>query len=253
MKVSIITVAFNSENTISDTIQSVLMQTYVDIEYIVIDGLSSDNTLRIIKNYLPLFEGRMKYISEKDYGIYHAMNKGINLATGDIIGILNSDDFYKDKDVVLKVASSFEDESINAVFGNIQFVHSADITRVVRNYSGKNFRPWMFKWGIMPPHPSFFTRKSCYEKYGVYNHTFNISGDYELMVRFLLINKLKFRYLDLNMVVMRLGGASTKSLKSLVIDNNRNVIRACKENGVYTNIFMVSLRYIKKILELRYK
>ena len=171
------------------------------------------------------------------------------MASGDIIGIINSDDFYKSNNVIASVANAFNDNSIEIVFGNIQFVNPNNKIRIVRKYSGKGFRPWMFRWGIMPPHPSFFTRKSCYEKYGMYNSTFNISGDYDLMVRFLLVKKLKYKYMDLDMVIMRLGGASTKSIRSLLINNNYNVIRACRENGVYTNIFMVSLRYIKKILE----
>lgn len=253
MKISIITVTFNSEKTINDTIQSVLMQSYSNIKYIIIDGKSNDSTLGIVKEYIPLFSGRLKYISEKDSGIYDAMNKGIKLASGDIIGIINSDDFYKSNNVIASVANAFNDNSIEVVFGNIQFVNPNNKTRIVRKYSGKGFRPWMFRWGIMPPHPSFFTRKSCYEKYGMYNSTFNISGDYDLMVRFLLVKKLKYKYMDLDMVIMRLGGASTKSIRSLLINNNYNVIRACRENGVYTNIFMVSLRYIKKISELIFK
>ena len=253
MKISIITVTYNSEKTINDTIQSVLTQSYSNIEYIIIDGKSNDSTLEIIKEYLPLFNGRLKYISEKDSGIYDAMNKGIKLASGDIIGIINSDDFYKSNNVIASVANAFNDNSIEVVFGNIQFVNPNNKIRIVRKYSGKGFRPWMFRWGIMPPHPSFFTRKSCYEKYGMYNSSFNISGDYDLMVRFLLVKKLKYKYMDLDMVIMRLGGASTKSIRSLLINNNYNVIRACRENGVYTNIFMVSLRYIKKISELIFK
>lgn len=250
MKVSLITVTFNSSGTLHDTIQSVLSQTYSNIEYIIVDGHSQDNTVDIIKEYEPLFHGRLKWISEKDKGIYDAMNKGIKLASGDVIGIINSDDFYKSNDVITNVANVFNDDNIDVVFGNIQFVNPYNLTRIVRRYSGKGFKPWMFRWGIMPPHPSFFTRKSCYEKYGMYNETFNISGDYDLMVRFIMVNRLRYKYINLDMVIMRMGGASTKSIKSLLFENNCNVIRACRENGLYTNIFMVSLRYIKKISEL---
>ena len=150
MKISIITVTYNSEKTINDTIQSVLTQSYSNIEYIIIDGKSNDSTLEIIKEYLPLFNGRLKYISEKDSGIYDAMNKGIKLASGDIIGIINSDDFYKSNNVIATVANAFNDNSIDVVFGNIQFVNPNNVTRIVRKYSGKGFRPWMFRWGIIP-------------------------------------------------------------------------------------------------------
>lgn len=250
MKVSIITVAYNSASTISTTIESVLGQLYNNIEYIIVDGCSIDNTIEIIKAYEPRFHGHMRWISEKDTGIYNAMNKGLKMATGEIIGILNSDDFYKDNTVLSNVVDNFLHSRVNVLFGNVLFVSSKNTNKIIRKYSAKGFRPWMFRWGIMPPHPSFFTRKCCYEKYGYYNETFNISGDYELMVRFLAIHKLTYKYLDIDMVIMRLGGASTKDIKSMLIENNKNVIRACRENGIYTNLLMISLRYIKKIVEL---
>jgi len=253
LKISIITVSFNSASTIEETINSVLSQDYPNIEYIIVDGLSHDNTIDIVKKYANLFNGRLKFVHEKDKGIYDAMNKGILLATGDIIGILNSDDFFTNDSVISNVAQAFLDTLVKVVFGDIHFFTSNNSAKSIRKYSGKTFRPWMFRFGFMPPHPSFFVRKDLYDKFGVYDVSFDISGDYELMVRFLYVNKLKYRYLNVDMVAMRIGGASTKSIKTLIIDNNQNVIKACRSNGVYTNIIMVSTRYVQKILEIIFR
>jgi glycosyltransferase involved in cell wall biosynthesis len=250
MKISIITVAYNSATTISDTIRSVLDQDYSEIEYIIVDGLSKDSTVNIINSFSAAFNGRLKWISEKDKGIYDAMNKGIRMATGDVIGILNSDDYFSGPHVVSYVMQSFQNNTIDAVFGNVLFVKPNNTNKIIRRFSARGFRPWMFRFGFMPPHPSFFTRKKIYNHLGYYNHNFDISGDYELLVRFLLIHKIKYQYINLDMVKMRTGGASTKSLKTILINNNKNVIEACRINGVYTNIFMVSVRYFKKITEL---
>ena len=253
MKISIITVSYNSAASIRNTIESVLSQTYPDIEYIVVDGLSNDKTVDIIKEFEPRFDGCMRWISEKDKGMYDAMNKGIRMASGDIIGILNSDDFFSSNHVISQIAEAFSDEKIGVVFGDIHFVKQDNLSKSVRKYSGKNIKPWMFRWGILPPHPSFYARNTLYNELGTYDISFDISGDYELMIRFLYVHKSKYKYLNFDMVAMRLGGTSTKSFKTILVDNNKNVIRACLTNGLYTNIFMVSIRYIKKMIELLIK
>ncbi len=250
MKISIITVAFNSAKTISDTIESVLIQTYSEVEFIIVDGCSTDNTVDIIKEYVPKFNGRLHWISEPDSGIYDAMNKGIKIATGDIIGILNSDDVYTLPTIISEVASAFVTANIGVLFGDLHYFKGQDTFKSYRKYSGRHFKPWMFRWGIMPPHPTFFVIKEYYDRWGIYDKSFDISGDYELMVRFLLVKKIKYKYLNIDMVAMRLGGASTKSLKSIIFDNSRNIIRACKSNHIYTNFFMISFRYIFKIVEM---
>ena len=155
MKISIITVTYNSASTLRDSIESVLNQSYSDIEYIVVDGLSKDNTVDIIKEYVPKFNGRLHWISEKDQGMYDAMNKGISMATGDVIGIINSDDFYHRNDVIAEIAEAFADESVQATFADVRFVHPDNLNKTVRYYSSKNFSPNRFRFGFMPAHPSF--------------------------------------------------------------------------------------------------
>ena len=246
MKISIITVSYNSSRTIRETIESVLSQSYPDIEYFVIDGNSTDNTVAIIKEIEPKFEGRMRWLSEPDKGLYDAMNKGIELSTGDIIGFLNSDDVYSSSTVISNVVFSFATSDIDAVFGDLHYFKGRSFDNSVRKYSGGNFKPNMFRWGFMPPHPTFYVRKKVYDTLGVYDTSFDISGDYEIMIRFLWVNKIKYRYLNIDMVGMRLGGASTKSIKSIIFNNSKNIIRACRSNGVYTNFFMISFRYILK-------
>lgn len=253
MKISIITVSYNSSETIRETIESVLNQTYSDIEYIIVDGESKDSTISIVKKYESKFNGRLRWISEKDEGIYDAMNKGVKMATGDIIGILNSDDIYTSTIIISDVASAFVRNDIGAVFGDLHYFKGQDTLKSYRKYSGKLFKLWMFRWGIMPPHPTFFVRKKYYDKWGTYDKSFDISGDYELLIRFLLVHRISYQYMNTDMVAMRLGGASSKSVKSIILDNSRNIIRACKANGVYTNFFMISFRYIFKIFELANK
>ena len=253
MKLSIITVAYNSASTICDTMDSVLCQDYPDLEYIVVDGCSTDDTLLKIKDYSNRFEGRMKWISEKDDGIYDAMNKGLALATGDIVGIINSDDVYTDNKVLSLVMDTFEaNPQIGAVTGNLHIV-SQDLKKKIRYYSSKYCTPRMFRFGLIPAHPTFFVRRKYYEQWGGYNTTFNISGDFDLMVRFLKVHKLPYKYLDYDMVAMRIGGASSQDIWTYIVENNKNVIRACTNNNVYTNFIMVSFRYFFKFFHLIFK
>ena len=188
LKVSIITVTYNSAETIADTIESVLKQSYKNIEYWIIDGMSKDNTLQIIESYKDKFKGRLHWISEKDKGIYNAMNKGIVRCTGDVVGILNSDDFFTDSMVIEKMVEAFDDD-VDALYGDVHFVKANNLKKCVRYYSGKIFKPWMVKYGFIPPHPSLYIRKSVFKEYGLYVDSYKISADFEIIARLLYKNK----------------------------------------------------------------
>lgn len=248
MKVSIITVTYNSAKTLPDTIQSVLDQTYHHIEYLIIDGASTDGTQNVIKHFEPLFNGRMKWVSEKDHGIYDAMNKGIDMATGDVIGILNSDDYYTSNDVIERMISPFNNSELDAVYGDIHFIRDGQPDKCVRYYSSKPFRPQWLRFGFMPAHPSFYCRKSIYEKVGHYKTDYKIGSDYDMMVRMFCVHHINARYLPMDFVTMRTGGASTRNFQSryqLIKDD----VRACRENGIYTNPLMICLKFFYKIFE----
>lgn len=249
MKISLITITFNSASTLHDTMQSVLLQTYSDVEYIVVDGASQDNTIDIIKEYEPRFEGRMRWISEPDNGLYDAMNKGICMATGDIVGIINSDDFYHRTDVIEQVAKAFQDKAVQAVYGDVRFVNPDNLDKTVRYYSSKNFSPRRFRYGFMPAHPTFFTYREYFKEWGYYKTDYKIAADYELLTRFLYTHRLKSKYLDLDFMKMRVGGASTASIKSNVL-LNKEIVRACKENGIWTCMPLLFLKYFVKVFEL---
>lgn len=246
MKISIITVVWNNKNTIKDAIDSVLNQTYKDIEYILVDGASSDGTIEIIKSYEKKIN---KFISEPDKGIYDAMNKGINLATGDIIGILNSDDFYIDKCVIEKVAKEFEDKKVSSVYADLIYVKPENLEKSIRYYDSSHFKPDKFPYGWMPAHPTFFVKKEIYDKYGVFKTDYKIAADYELLTRFIGKYKISYSYIKEPIVKMRIGGTSTSGIKSNYI-LNKEIIRACLENDIYTNWLMVLSKYPKKILGL---
>jgi glycosyltransferase involved in cell wall biosynthesis len=243
--ISVITACFNNKRTIANTIESVLDQTYPGIEYIMIDGGSTDGTTEIIRSY---GSGISKFISEPDNGMYDAINKGIRIATCDIVGILNSDDFFYNKTVLEKIAESFKNECIDSVFGDVQFVDPADTSRIVRYYSSKNFNLSRFRFGYMPAHPSFYVKRIFFEKLGYYKTDYKIAADFELLVRFLLINKISFKYLEMPFVSMRTGGVSNKSIMSN-FTLNREIARSCRENGISTNYFNIYLKYFTKISE----
>lgn len=188
MIISIITVTFNSSKTLRDTIRSVLSQSFLDIEYIIVDGLSNDKTVDIIKEYEPLFQGRLKWISETDNGLYDAMNKGIRMATGDIVGIINSDDFYHREDIIEKVVEVFKTSTVQAVYGDVRFVRSNNLDKTVRYYSSKYFFSSLFRYGFMPAHPTFFTYRHYFKEFGFYKTDYKIAADYELLIRFLYIH-----------------------------------------------------------------
>lgn len=250
MIISIITATYNSDKTVEDTLKSVLNQTYKDIEYIIKDGGSTDNTIDIIKQYEPLFKGKLKWVSEKDSGIYDAMNKGIKMATGDIIGILNSDDFFTNNTILQSIADSFTNNpEIDAIYGDIHFVHSDDITKCTRYYSSKIFKRSLMRIGLMPAHPSFYIKRENFDKFGHYNTTYKIAADFEFLLRVIYKGKIKMKYLPSDMVTMRVGGVSTSGLNAN-IQIMKEHLRAFKENGIYTNALLLSSRYALKIFEL---
>jgi glycosyltransferase involved in cell wall biosynthesis len=246
MRISLITVSYNSGKTLGDTIASVSRQDHPDIEYIIVDGASKDNTLEIIKGN----EDKVsKWISEPDKGIYDAMNKGVKLTTGEVVGIINSDDFYHADNIISTVAKVFEDESIDAVFGDLVFVDPDNLQKVVRKYSSKNWYPEKFARGFMPAHPTFFVRRKYYEQFGLFKTDYKIAADYELLIRFLYVNRLRYKYIPLTMVTMRKGGVSSNGIKSNIILNNE-IIRGCRENGISTNVFKIYPKYFVKLFEL---
>ena len=246
MKVSIITVVRNNKDTIRDAINSVLSQTYKDIEYIIVDGASTDGTIEIIQSY---GDKIAEFISEPDKGLYDAMNKGINLATGDIVGILNSDDFYIDEYVIEKVAKEFEEKDVDSVFADLVYVKPGNLEKVVRHYDSSYFNPSRFAYGWMPAHPTFFVKKWAYEKYGAYRTDLKISADFDILIRFLYTHKVTYSYIQDVLVKMRTGGISSNGFKStlqIVFEQ----LQVCKQNSIDTNIFKIMSKYPKKILEL---
>jgi glycosyltransferase involved in cell wall biosynthesis len=249
MKVSILTVTYNSSATITDTIQSVLNQTYKDIDYWIIDGCSTDSTVDIIRKFEEQFEGRLHYISEKDNGIYDAMNKGIEKCRGDIIGILNSDDYFTSETVIEQMVNNFSDD-IDAVYGDVHFINDNEPNKCIRYYSSAIFKPGMLRFGFMPAHPTFYARREIFQKYGNYSLDYKIASDYDLMVRFFYKHQIKSKYIKLDFVTMRVGGVSTKSLRNRWLITKEDVI-ACRKNGLKTNIIFISLKYLKKIFEIK--
>lgn len=251
MKISIITPTYNSASTVRDTLDSILRQTFKDIEYIVIDCISTDGTVDILREYEGLFDGKMRWVSEKDNGLYDAMNKGIRLATGDIVGILNSDDVYYDENVLAEIARVFSNNSsIDCVYGDLVYVDPENTETIVRQWNGSLYRNGSFEKGWHPAHPTFYTRRQCYEQLGGYDLSLAISADFELMLRFLGKHKLRSKYIRRNFVRMRAGGTSTASMRN-IITGNRNVLCALRKNGYKVNppIYLVR-RWSPKLWDL---
>ena len=249
MKISIITVVYNNKESILDAISSVLSQQYNNIEYIIVDGASTDGTVEIINEAINAHTNKnIKFISEKDTGIYDAMNKGICISEGDVVGILNSDDLYINKDVISIVVNEFTTKNVDSLFADLVYVQSDDLDKIVRYYSSASFHPKKMAYGWMPAHPTFFVKKRKYEQYGLYKTDYQIAADYELIVRFLVKNNVSYSYIPKVFVKMRTGGVSTKNLKSNWI-LNKEILRACAENGIKTNLIKVFSKYPYKILQ----
>lgn len=213
--------------------------------------MSSDETMKIILKSEKDFNGRLHYVSEKDDGIYGAMNKGIKICTGDIVGILNSDDYFTSNDVVEKIVDAFLcNEDIDAVYGDVHFIHPNEPTRVVRYYSSALFRPFWLRFGFMPAHPSFYVRRDVYEKYGGYALDYKIAADYDMMVRLFHKERIKAKYLKKDFVTMRTGGVSTKNMRNRILITREDV-KACRRYGLYTNVFFIAVKYLYKVFEFK--
>jgi len=245
MKISIITVAYNSASTIADTLESVASQTYGNIEHIIIDGLSTDGTRDIVERC----GGHIaKFISESDQGIYDAMNKGLALATGEVICFLNADDVYADENVISKIVGVMENEVLDALFGDVEFFRPGSPDRRFRLYRSRKFTPRRISRGWMPAHPSLFIRKQVFDRFGYFNSNYQIAGDFEFVARVFRSDTLKYNYLPEVMVRMRTGGVSTSGWRNTLL-LNREVLRACRQNGIPTNILLILSRYPEKLLE----
>lgn len=257
LKISVITATWNSGATIEDTLRSVLQQTYGNIEHIIVDGGSSDATLDIFRMYAEAYRKRglvLKWISEQDNGIYDAMNKGIRLASGDVVGLLNSDDFFTAPTVLQRVAEVFRENErnndiVDAVYGDVHYVKPENLRRCVRYYSSKGFCRSRMKMGFMPAHPSFYCRREIYNRYGLFDTQFKIAADFELLLRLIYIHRIKTRYLEMDFVTMRTGGASSSGFAS-----HRKIYAehrlAYRKNGVYSNFLLEAWRYLYKIVEI---
>ena len=249
MKITIVTVCYNAERTIAETLESVAMQSHHDVENIVIDGASTDNTLKIVERYA----GRLAHVlSEPDHGIYDAMNKGLARASGEVVGFLNADDVYASNDVLSRVVDIMERESLDALFGDVEFFRPEDPTRTVRRYRSARFSPDQIALGWMPAHPALFLRRRVYESYGLFRTDYRIAGDFEYCARIFHNNTLVYRSLPETLVRMRTGGISTSGWRNTLL-LNREVLRACRENGIDTNILKIFSKYPAKLLEFLVK
>lgn len=244
MKISIITVVYNNEKTIEDCIKSVLRQTYKNIEYVIIDGKSKDNTVNLINEY----KDRLGYfVSENDNGLYDAMNKGIQVATGDVIGILNSDDLYQDNNVIADIMAQFNnDPALDILYGDLVYVKSDDIDKIVRNWKSKSYYSSFFENANVPPHPSLFVKKKVYNEAGLFDLNYKIAADYELMLRIFKKYNFNSKYINRLVVRMRLGGASNGSFLG-IMKQNKEVLNAWKKNNLKSPFYLMPLRIFKKL------
>lgn len=242
-KISIITIAYNSEKTIEDTIRSVVSQDYPNLEYIIVDGASKDSTMEIVNRYKDQIA---TIVSESDKGIYDAMNKGVELATGDVVGILNSDDFYANNQVISNVANTIG--NADAIYADLVYVSQEDTDKVIRRWISGAYKVGAFKKGWMPPHPTFFLKKSCYNQYGTYNLQLKSAADYELMLRMVHKHKIKVAYLPEVITKMRVGGQSNASLKNRIAANKEDRL-AWKLNGLKPGPFTLTAKPLRKLTQ----
>jgi glycosyltransferase involved in cell wall biosynthesis len=246
LSVSVITVCYDGAKTIEACIQSVIMQDLPNIQHIVIDGASTDNTLEILKKYQHHISN---LVSEPDKGIYDAMNKGIKLARGDIICFLNADDQYANEHVLSTVVKHIQQYELDALLGDVVFFNSKDSDKIIRRYRSDRFSPSKLAWGWMPSHPAIFLKKNIMDQVGYFKTDYRIAGDYEYVVRAFYNKNIKYRHLSEVMVRMQIGGVSSENWRSRWL-LNKEVLRACRENGVSTNIFKILSKYPLKLLEL---
>lgn len=243
MKVSIITVCYNSAETIENTLISVVSQSYPNIEYILIDGQSTDGTLAIIERYKSKLA---RVISEPDKGIYDAINKGIQLASGELVGVLNSDDFYINNSVIEEVVKILQQQNADCVYGDLQYVDRQNTNLVKRNWVSGKYEQGLFYKGWMPPHPTFFIKNECYKKYGLFNLQLKSAADYELMLRMLHVHQIKAAYLPQVLVKMRVGGKSNISLKNRIKANREDKL-AWVINGIKPRFYTLLMKPLSKL------
>lgn len=244
LKISIITVTYNSASTVSETLKSVAQQDYSNIEHIIVDGSSSDRTLAIVHDFSHISH----VLSEPDKGMYDALNKGINLATGDYLGILNSDDTLHKSSTITDLVREIKKDRKDAYFADIRFIKPKNREATLRYYSSAHFHPKKFEFGYMPAHPSFYMKRELFQKHGLYETNYTIAADYELLIRYLFTHQVSYRYLHLLMVDMLPGGLSNNSFFSRYL-LNKEIVIACAAHGIKTNIFKLSLKYFKKVFE----
>ncbi|NEM98881.1 glycosyltransferase family 2 protein [Pontibacter burrus] len=245
MKISIITIVYNNRETIADAIESVLGQTYPDVEYIIVDGQSTDGTVEVIQRYGNRIS---KFISERDNGLYDAINKGISLATGEVIGLLHSDDIFYSTESIAQVARAFQDYHTDSVYADLLYVQKANIAKVVRNWVSGNYKRENFLLGWMPPHPTFYVKREVYERLGLYNTSFKSAADYELMLRYLYKHNISTIYLPEVLVRMRVGGKSNVTLKNRIRANQEDY-RAWRINGLNPPFYTRFLKPLRKLVQ----
>ena len=250
MKISIITATYNSESTLKTCLKSVLCQSFENIEYLIIDGNSTDETLDLVRQHQLQFPKiEFKILSEKDRGIYDALNKGIQLSTGEVIGFVHSDDMLADNQIILTLANKFENENLDGIYGDLQYIDKNNIDKVVRYWKGNDFNSRLLKKGWMPAHPTLFLKKEVYKKHGMFDLDYKISADYDFMLRIFKDNSLKFNYLPKVITKMRVGGASNRSIKNIIQKTKEDYRTVCSNNiGGWFLIFLKNISKVRQFL-----
>ena len=243
MKVSIITVVYNNVSTLRDTIESVLDQDYPNIEYIIVDGNSTDGTVELVRSYGGRIE---KFISEPDGGLYDAINKGIRMASGEVVGLLHSDDLFYSRSAVSTIASAFKANQVDSIYADLHYVDKYDTRRVIRNWQSGDYNRGRFTTGWMPPHPTFYVKKEVYDRLGLYDTNFKSAADYELMLRYLYKHSISTKYIPDTLVKMRVGGESNRSIKNRLRANKEDFM-AWKKNNLNPRFYT---RYLKPLRKL---
>lgn len=245
--ISVITVSFNSRETIADTIESVAAQTHPRIEHIVVDGASTDGTLEVLQRFRKKLS---KVVSEPDEGIYAAMNKGFALATGDVVGTLNSDDVYVDENVLSRVAEVFRDDAVEVCYGDIFYADKGDLNRIIRHWKSEPYRPGLFEQGWMPPHPAFFIRRRVLGRVGPFEASYRFAADFDFMLRALHVQKLRSTYLPHELVKMRAGG-ETNSTVINVLKGNFEAYKSCRKYGLGVSPLFIARKILRKLPQYR--